>query len=132
MRSRYFIYKKGKGVTANTFGGSVFGVKSPDRIKIKGRKRDFYHNSFQSPFGENLPKNLMLMYDISDNFKKERDWLRRHLIKFDYIMIQKSVWVGPSPLPKEFLKYLNEIKIGDNFKTFKLAKSYSGRSKKIK
>ncbi|MBK5215715.1 MAG: hypothetical protein JJE53_02830, partial [Candidatus Pacebacteria bacterium] len=40
------------------------------------------------------------------------------------IMIQKSVWVGPSPLPKDFLLYLKEIEIGDDFKIFKLAKSY--------
>jgi len=64
------------------------------------------------------------MYDIPHNLKKERDWFRRQLIKFEYIMIQKSVWVGPSPLPKDFLDYLKEIKIGDNFKTFKLAKPY--------
>ena len=43
-------------------------------------------------------------------------------------MIQKSVWVGPSPLPKYFLDYLKEIKIGNNFKTFKLVKSYIKKS----
>lgn len=64
------------------------------------------------------------MYDIPSGQKKERDWFRRHLIKFGYVMIQKSVWVGPSTLPKDFLSYLKEIKIGDNFKTFKLAKPY--------
>jgi len=67
------------------------------------------------------------MYDVPHVQKKERDWFRRHLIKFEYIMIQKSVWVGPSPLPKEFLNYLEEIKIGDKFRTFKLAKSYTGK-----
>ena len=65
------------------------------------------------------------MYDIPHNLKKERDWLRRHLIKFGYVMIQKSVWVGPSPLPKEFIRYLKEIKIESNLKTFKLAKPYN-------
>jgi hypothetical protein len=59
--------------------------------------------------------------------KKERDWFRRQLITFGFIMIQKSVWVGPSPLPKEFLDYLRKIKIGDNFKTFKLEKGYENK-----
>lgn len=77
-----------------------------------------------SHFKKDAPKNLMVMYDIPHNLKKERDWFRRQLINFSYIMIQKSVWVGPSPLPQEFLDYLTEIKINDNFKTFKLAKSY--------
>ena len=61
--------------------------------------------------------------------KKERDWFRRHLVRFGYIMIQKSVWVGPSPLPKDFLEYLNKIKIGDDFKTFKLARAYDEKKK---
>lgn len=40
-------------------------------------------------------------------------------------MIQRSVWVGPSPLPKEFLDYVKEIKLEDKFKTFKLSKGYN-------
>lgn len=92
--------------------------------KTSHRKRSFYHVSFLSHFKKDAPKNLIVMYDIPHNLKKERDWFRRQLINFGFIMIQKSVWVGPSPLPKDFLDYLKEIKINDNFKTFKLAKSY--------
>lgn len=40
-------------------------------------------------------------------------------------MIQRSVWVGPSPLSQDFLDYLGEIKLGDDFKKFKLSKGYS-------
>ncbi len=47
------------------------------------------------------------------------------LKKFGYIMIQKSVWVGPSPLPKEFKDYMKEIKLDKCIKTFKLEKSYN-------
>jgi len=65
------------------------------------------------------------MYDIPSNMKKERDWFRRQLIKFDYEMVQRSVWVGPSPLPRSFLDYLREIGIENKFKTFKLAKPYN-------
>ena len=39
-------------------------------------------------------------------------------------MIQRSVWVGPSPLPEEFLNYLKQIKLIDCIKTFKLAYNY--------
>lgn len=98
--------------------------KKSDNKKISHRKRSLYYVSFLSHFKKDTPKNLMVMYDIPHNLKKERDWFRRQLINFGYIMIQKSVWVGPSPLPKDFLEYLKEIKINDNFKTFKLAKSY--------
>ena len=45
--------------------------------------------------------------------------------KFNYEMIQKSVWVGPSPLPKEFMDYVSKIKLKESIKTFKLTKSYN-------
>ena len=115
-----------KGMRVNAFGLPVFRGSRKENKKFhkKTRRRSLYHVSFLSPFKKDAPKNLIVMYDIPHNLKKERDWFRRQLIKFEYIMIQKSVWVGPSPLPKDFLDYLKEIKIGDNFKTFKLAKPY--------
>ncbi len=94
--------------------------------KLKSNKR-IYNSSFLSPFAKAAPKNLLVMYDIPHEQKKERDWFRRHLIKFGYIMIQKSVWVGPSPIPKDFLAYVKEIGIEKNFKTFKLSKPYTGK-----
>jgi len=67
------------------------------------------------------------MYDIHEAKKKERDWFRRHLKKFGYVMIQRSVWVGPSPLPKDFLDYVKAIGLEGQLKTFKLAKAYTGK-----
>ncbi len=113
-----------KGVLVNTIGLPKFDTPLVELQQKSSRKRSFYHTKFSSPFVEDAPKNLIVMYDIPHDFKKERDWFRRNLIKFGYVMIQKSVWVGPSPLPKDFLAYLKEIKIGDKLKTFKLAKSY--------
>ncbi|PIP68910.1 CRISPR-associated endonuclease Cas2 [Candidatus Nomurabacteria bacterium CG_4_9_14_0_2_um_filter_32_10] len=121
MVSRYY-----KGIQVNVFGLPVFSSsKKKQNKKSHRRVRSLYHISFLSHFKENSPKNLIIIYDIPENLKKERDWFRRHLIKFGYIMIQRSVWVGPSPLPKDFLDYLKEIKIGDKFKTLKLAKPYN-------
>jgi len=72
----------------------------------------------------NAPKNLLLMFDIPESRKAERNWLRWHLKKFQYYMIQKSVWVGPSPLPKKFGTHLKEMGLDIYIKIFKLAKSY--------
>ncbi|MFA5889179.1 MAG: CRISPR-associated endonuclease Cas2 [Candidatus Paceibacterota bacterium] len=119
-KQKIFNYK---GVKVNMFGLPVSTKKQNNKSVIK--KRNPYHISFQSPFNKSLPKNLIVMYDIPHELKKERDWFRRHLIKFGYVMIQKSIWVGPSPLPKQFLSYLEEIKIRNKFKTFKLAQPYN-------
>lgn len=80
---------------------------------------------FDVKFPKDAQKNMIVMYDIPEPKKAEREWFRWHLKKFGYAMIQKSVWVGPSPLPKEFLKYLDEIKLRNAIKTFKLANAYN-------
>ena len=118
-----------KGMKVNSLGIPITKKKKRIRVKKDNRKRGFYGATFQTPFSESSVRNLIVMYDIPHLQKKERDWFRRQLIKFGYVMIQKSVWVGPSPLPKEFLKYLGQIKIGDKLKTFKLAKPYNKNEK---
>ncbi len=108
--------------------GFIENIDDNLRLTLKGqkyikRKIDSL-KQFDFKFNESAPKNLIVMFDILETKKAEREWLRWHLKKFNYLMIQKSVWVGPSPLPKEFLDYIKEIKIKDGFKTFKLAKGY--------
>lgn len=84
---------------------------------------------FDFIFDKNAPKNLIVMFDVPEPKKAEREWLRWHLKKFNYFMIQKSVWVGPSPLPKDFLDYVKEIGLKESLKTFKLAKGYDSKNK---
>src|ERR1035437_10771944 len=105
------VYKKKfyyKGIEINALGIPTFLLGDDKRIKIEGRKKKFYNTSFASPFKKDSPKNLLVMCDVPTEKKKERDWFRRHLKKFNYIMIQQSVWVGPSPLPKDFIKYVKD------------------------
>ncbi|MFA5933903.1 MAG: CRISPR-associated endonuclease Cas2 [Candidatus Paceibacterota bacterium] len=126
---KIFYYK---GMRVNAFGLPISSDSINSRkIPKEDRIRSFYNVSFSSSFKKDSPKNLIVMYDISHEKKKERDWFRRHLKKFDYIMIQKSVWVGPSPLSKDFLEYIESIGLKDKMKTFKLAKPFTGDSNSI-
>ncbi len=119
-----------KGVEVNSFGVPVFLV--PKDISIpEGRTKRVFHNTFLSDIDKDSAKDLIVMYDIPHEKKKERDWFRRHLKKFNYVMVQKSVWVGPSPLPKDFLVYVKSIGLKDLLKTFKLAKPYTGKGDSI-
>lgn len=120
-----------KGVWVNSFGIPTNKPKYDRRKKNSDRTKQIYNVSFYSNFNENSSKNLIVIYDIPEEKKKERDWFRRHLKKFDYIMIQRSVWVGPSPLPKDFIDYVKSIGLSDKVKTFKLAKTYSENNNSI-
>ena len=98
-------------------------------VTLKGknyiRKKIDSLKQFDFAFDKDLPKDLIVMFDVPEPKKAEREWLRWHLKKFGYAMIQKSVWVGPSPLPKDFLDYIKRIGLRENLKTFKLAKGYN-------
>jgi DNA-binding transcriptional regulator PaaX len=139
-----------KGVRVNIFGVPRFNKYSSksvrgtiDRLKRKGLiekelsgiilskygkeyvKRKFDSlKQFEKPVDQPKERKLLVMFDVPTEKKGEREWLRWHLKKFNYIMIQQSVWVGPAPLPKEFSDYLKSIKLDRCIKTFKLEKPY--------
>ena len=113
-----------KGVSTNILGLPSFS----DSKKKKNIFKRQYLKSFICDLEKSAPKNLLLIYDIPEGRKKERDWFRRQLKSFGFVMIQKSVWVGPSPLPADFIVYLKRIGLQKEFKTFKLAKSYTNQS----
>ena len=119
MKGRY------KGIQVGAFGLPVFNPKKksvPNNKPVKDKRN--YLASFLNSFPKNSPKDSIVMYDIPEESKKNRDWFRRQLKAFDYIMIQRSVWVGPSPLPKEFIAYLKSLGLNSKFRILKLAKPY--------
>lgn len=120
-------YLKYKGVTVNRFGIPVF---SSDKKKKGGESKrsqrkysDYKHFIFN--FALTAPKDLIVICDFPFSRRSERDWFRYQLKGFNYTRIQKSVWVGPSPLPKDFLDYIKTIGLLDKLKILKLAKPYS-------
>jgi DNA-binding transcriptional regulator PaaX len=105
--------------------GEYFITSKGEDSLVKNHNNNL--RKFTSEKKETDPKDLMVLYDIPQNQTSTRNWFRRELRRFHFIMIQRSVWVGPSPLPKEFIQYVKEIKIDETFKTFKLAKGYNIR-----
>jgi CRISPR-associated endonuclease Cas2 len=125
-------YLKYKGLTVNAFGLPILGSDKDD-VKKKGTPGKMYYQyrCFEFNYKLNSPRDLVVVYDFPNDQRKERNWFRRHLQKFGYIMIQKSVWVGPSPLPKDFMNYVKSIKLADQLVTLKLAKPYVKGDKNI-
>lgn len=128
-------YLKYKGVTVNALGLPIFSsddcnIKKSGQAGEPGRKY-YQYRCFEFNYKVGSPRDLVVMYDFPKDKIKERNWFRRHLQKFGYLMIQKSVWVGPSPLPKDFLNYVKSIKLSDQLVTLKLAKPYVKGDKNI-
>mgnify|MGYP001566751859 CR=1 len=112
-----------KGIAVNLLGIPV-DLSRDNKECPPNNIRSRYLRSFIPINTKGLPKNLLVLYDIPEDKKKERDWFRRQLRSFDFDMIQRSVWVGPSPLPKDFLAYVKTIGLQNEFKIFKLARPY--------
>ena len=142
MAVNLFGIPRFKDHSKNSIRGTVFYLRKNGIIEgedghwcitPKGRKhmqRKFNSlKQFNFKFKKDEPKNLIVMFDVPEPKKAAREWLRWHLKKFNYVMIQKSVWVGPSPLPKDFLDYVKKIDLKDSIKTFKLAKGYKENNK---
>ena len=112
-------------------------VEDCDGLRATSKGRNYIKRKidalqqFNFKFDKDAPKNLIVMFDVPEQKKAEREWLRWHLKKFKYSMIQKSVWVGPSPLPQEFLNYIKNIGLKESLKTFKLARGYDSKNDKL-
>lgn len=126
---RRYSQNSAKNTVARLRKKGLVEVKNNMWVLTKNGKKYFENKrklslKFSSPFVLNYPKNLLLMFDIPESKRAERNWLRWHLKEFQYVMLQQSVWIGPSPLPQKFKTYLKEIGIEKCIKTFKLAKAY--------
>ena len=64
-------------------------------------------------------KSMIIMFDIPEKLHRKRDWLRDELVQLGFVMLQKSVWFGPSPLPEDFAKKVQELSILRYLKFFR-------------
>ncbi|MEW6407586.1 MAG: hypothetical protein AB1465_02760 [Patescibacteria group bacterium] len=59
---------------------------------------------------------IIIIFDIPEREKKKRDWLRRVLYSLDFSMLQRSVLIGKTVLPQEFIKDLKDLEISQYIK----------------
>jgi len=106
-----------KGLLVNSRKGWIMTDKG--KAWVMKRQTPKYLNS---PFEKKSIKNTVIAFDIPVRKSKLRDWLRQQLKIFNYEMLQQSLWFGPSPLPQEFLKRLEDLGIRENLKIFSVRK----------
>ncbi|MBI4118866.1 MAG: hypothetical protein HY452_01225 [Parcubacteria group bacterium] len=88
------------------------GKNSKWLVTILGqRKVKYYQNSIMIIAKDNIPR--LVIYDIPESQRKKRDWIRYELAAAGYEQLQKSVWLGYSPLPEEFVKSIKDFGVED-------------------
>ena len=59
-------------------------------------------------------KLRMVAFDIPEQQRKKRNWLRVQLIACDFKSLQKSVWVGTRPLPEAFINEIDALNLSSH------------------
>lgn len=99
---------RAQGFIAKT-GGSrypVWTLTNQGKNKLKS-----YGYLIRPAKADGIPR--LVAYDIPEKERKKRDWLRYELVACGYNQLQKSVWLGYSPLPEEFLQSLKDLNLKD-------------------
>lgn len=97
------------GLLKNREGKWAITTEGEELLKVRNSDIKRFFPGLKSQM-KNLPRNLIVIFDIPEKKKRYREWLRSELVGFGFEMVQKSVWLGPN-LPKEFVEYLNETEV---------------------
>lgn len=111
---------KSNGLVSNTKGG----WKITNNGILKFHQLELF-SYFQCPFKEDAEQNTIIAFDIPENERKVRNWLRNQLKIFGYKILQQSLWIGPGPLPQSFLRRLKDLGIRRNVKIFRIKNGQS-------
>ena len=129
IREREITRYKKESVRATLFRLNKNGYlnKSQDGWSVTTKGKLYAHrilllSYLPSPFNEKSIQNTIVSFDIPGPQRKLRDWLRNQIKIYNYKMIHQSLWLGPGPLPQEFLVRLKKLKIRENIKIFNIEK----------
>jgi DNA-binding transcriptional regulator PaaX len=129
-----YLYGKNGRLKMGTLSSTLSRMKKKGLLRMRGRKwsiapegrellasknsdiKKFFPNVKAG--NEDKERCLIIIFDIPEKKKRYREWLRSELVGFGFDLIQKSVWFGPA-LPKEFVKYLDEIRLLKHIRFFR-------------
>jgi hypothetical protein len=87
----------------------------------KGKKLAGYILSRKKIFDKKWDgKFRIVIFDIPEKSRKDRNWLRQELYFLKYRKLQESVFIGKHPLPQDLIKDIKQKKMG-NFVNYILA-----------
>lgn len=85
--------------------GWCWRLTARGRAALRSREADVFPKSDG--------RKRLVCFDIPERDRAKRRWLRAELIACGYRPLQKSVWVGETPLPQEFAETLDALDLCD-------------------
>ena len=81
------------------------------RLKENERKKTQGEMIRKSYIQEKIDGIVIVSFDIPERERRKRAWLRFCLNALDFELLQKSVWIGRTKIPEEFIKDLRAYKM---------------------
>ncbi|HUX36175.1 MAG TPA: hypothetical protein VMV71_04055 [Candidatus Paceibacterota bacterium] len=106
---------KRKGYVENKKG--MWQITKAGRARIAKKIYSFFP-THSKRITRQQSKNIIISFDIPEAHKKKRNWLRIELLRLGFDMLQRSVWLGPAPLPEEFIDSLRKLQVLQYIKFF--------------
>lgn len=75
--------------------------------------------------GSGIKALTIVCFDIPENERRKRNWLRAVLKNLDFSMVQKSVWIGKTKIPEILFNDLAALKLLDYIEIFEVSKTGS-------
>lgn len=121
-----YLYKLEKEGLILKNSSMKINLTQKGRNKLSVFKKSFLLN--KTKYKKEKSNNIIVIsYDIPIAFNKERNILRDMLRYLDFNLIHKSVWVGKTKLPKEFIINLEKLGILDYLEILEVTKNGSLR-----
>jgi DNA-binding transcriptional regulator PaaX len=108
LRSEGFIERKG------TKKKAVWSITKNGLRKLHEEQQEVHIQK------DGIPR--IVSFDIPEPERKKRRWIREALFERGYKPLQKSVWIGFSPLPKNFFEDLDLLTLRDHIHIFSIGK----------
>ena len=114
LKNQGFIKKEGKNKK------TIWSITQKGLEKLKIIKEKKLNIDYPKEKGDKL---IIITFDIPEQEKHKREWLRSVLVALDFKLLQKSVWIGKTKIPSDFLNDLKDQKMLNYVHIFKISKS---------
>ena len=65
----------------------------------------------------------LVIFDIPERERRKRDVVRAELTACDFRQLQKSVWIGETPLPEDFISLIDDLGLKGKLHIFSIRES---------
>jgi DNA-binding transcriptional regulator PaaX len=122
LRRDGFIFEQRKK-NGKIFNLTSKGCELLKKLKLK-KANDLPKVDYKSEKDDSVK---IIIFDVPEEERRKRDWLRWALTNLKFNMLQKSVWVGRSKIPEEFISDLDKFKMLAYVEIFAITKTGSLR-----